>query len=257
MKILSLFFIFCITTNTQAQEIPPFANITSVEYRGTGCDAESASVAMTPDLSYLSVLYDRFSVEVGSGTVNPNANMEQKNCIIIVKFDLPAGWSLQFDTVEYRGFVSLPSANTIAQQMISVETLKGKGRNFEQNIMRGPKMENFVTIYKNPIVNSVESEMPLVNGWMTRLNNRRPIMMPQMPRGTGEGRGPGGRGRRIRSGDFFECSDKVQQAVLRIRSRIGVRNAGDRSNPTIKMVVDSTDASFNQKLKINWNKCMD
>lgn len=215
-----LALLFFLTIGAFAQEVPPFANITSVEYRGTGCDAESARVAMTPDLSYLSVLYDRFSVEVGTGTASPLDQNQQKNCAIIVKFDLPAGWSLQFDEVEYRGFVALPTAASIARQMISVETLHGKGRNFQENIIQGPKTENFVTVYRNPVIEQI------------------------------------GKGRRNRAGDFFACSDRTQQATLKIRSRISVKNNGDKTHPLIKMIVDSTDASFNQKLRINWNQCI-
>lgn len=243
MKLAILAAISILSIAAVAQEVPPFANITSVEFRGTGCDAESARVTMTPDLSYISVLYDRFSVEAGTGTVNPAANADMKNCMILVKFDLPAGWSLQFDAVEYRGFVSLP-ANAVANQVISVETLGGKGRNFDQNVIRGPIQDNFVNVYRNPVINATPEQM------------LRPNML--MPRFGGPGNGPGGPGRRkhIRSGDFFDCSDKVQQAVLRIGSRIAVRGMGNPAGATMKMVVDSTDASFNQKLKINWNKCL-
>lgn len=236
MKILTLLIFLFLTISTFAQVVPPFANITSVEYRGTGCDAESARVVMTPDLSYLSVLYDRFSVEVGAGTASPLDQNQQKNCAIVVKFDLPAGWSLQFDEVEYRGFVALPTAASVARQMISVETLKGKGRNFQENVMQGPKTENFVTVYKNPVIEQIGKDQV-------------------RPSGPGNGNGKG-KGRRNRSGDFFDCSDRTQQAVLKIKSRISVRNNGDKDHPLIKMIVDSTDASFNQKLKINWNQCI-
>ncbi len=229
MKLILIIAIPLLSLALSAQEVPPFANITSVDFRGSGCDAESARVAMTPDLSYISVLYDRFSVEAGVGTSKPLANADQKNCMIVVKFDLPAGWSLQFDAVEYRGFVSLPDSNAIANQVISVSTPQGKGRNFEQNVIRGPIQDNFVSIYRNPIINAT-AEQKLRPGRL-------------------------GRRKHIRAGDFFECSDRVQQAVLRISSRIAVRGAGPNKS-TMKMVVDSTDASFNQKLKINWNKCL-
>lgn len=234
MKTLALLVFLLLTSSGFAQDVPPFANITSVEYRGTGCDAESARVVMTPDLSYLSVLYDRFSVEVGTGTASPLDQNQQKNCAIIVKFDLPAGWSLQFDEVEYRGFVALPTAMASARQMISVETLHGKGRNFQENIIQGPKTENFVTVYRNSVIEQIGKELV---------------------RGHGAGNGKG-KGRRNRSGDFFACSDRTQQATLKIRSRIAVKNNGDKTHPLIKMIVDSTDASFNQKLRINWNQCV-
>lgn len=258
MKLALISIISLLSLISNAQEVPPFANITSVDFRGSGCDAESARVAITPDLSYLSVLYDRFSVEAGTGTAKPMANADQKNCMIVVKFDLPAGWSLQFEAVEYRGFVALPDANSVANQMISVSTLQGKGRNFQENVIRGPIQDNFVTVYKNPIINST-TEQQLRPGPLGMLGR---LFGPGGPGGPGIGRpgggmlGPGGPARRrIRAGDLFDCSDKVQQATLRIASRIAVRGAGS-TNATMKMIVDSTDASFNQRLKINWNKCI-
>lgn len=227
---LTLILIFKVAI---AQEAPPFANVTDIQYRGTGCDAESARAAITPDLNYLSVLYDRFKVEIGTGSEAPNAKIQQKNCIIVVKMDLPPGWSFQFDQIEYRGFVNLPNAQSQAVQHISVETERGQGKNFDQNILQGPRTENFVNIYKSPV---------------TEMNNNK-IMMPNPGRGNGPIR-------RLRKGDLFDCSDRLQKAILRIRSRIMVRNVGDKNNSFTQMVVDSTDASFNQRLKINWNKCI-
>lgn len=262
MKLTLITAISLLSLTLAAQEAPPFANITSVEFRGTGCDAESARVSITSDLSYISVLYDRFSVAAGTGTAKPTANADMKNCMIVVKFDLPAGWSLQFDAVEYRGFVSLPDANSMATQMISVSTLQGKGRNFEQNVIRGPIQDNFVNVYRNPVINSSDPEPQSRPGLMGRLGG---IFGPGGP-GIGRPGGPGGPGgpgnsrgigriRHIRAGDFFECSETVQQATLRIASRIAVRGNGPGKSG-MQMVVDSTDASFNQKLKINWNKCL-
>ncbi|MGZ3692490.1 MAG: hypothetical protein ACXVAX_13360, partial [Pseudobdellovibrio sp.] len=86
---------------------------------------------------------------------------------------------------------------------------------------------------------------------------------PGMGPGPGFPVGPGGMGpgmghymMHIRKGDMFDCSDRVQNASLKIMSRIVVTNQRDPANSNVKMVVDSTDASFGQKLKMNWNKCM-
>jgi hypothetical protein len=241
MKFSVMAAISLLSLTLGAQEIPPFANITSVDFRGSGCDAESARVTMTTDLSYISVLYDRFSVGAGAGTAKPLANADQKNCMIVVKFDLPAGWSFQFEAVEYRGFVSLPDSNSIANQVISVSTPQGKGRNFEQNVIRGPIQDNFVNVYRNPIENLL--------GEFLKPGQRFGIRAGGPP-GT-----PPGRRKHIRKGDLFDCSDRTQQAVLRIGSRISVRSTGP-AKAGMQMIVDSTDASFNQKLRINWNKCL-
>jgi Domain of unknown function (DUF4360) len=243
--LVSIFTLFAFT-NLQAQEIPPFANITGVEYRGTGCDAESARASITSDLSYISVLYDRFNVEIGQGTVSPDANNQVKNCAVIISLEIPAGWSFQFDAVEYRGFVNLPNAQSVAMQRISAFTSDGRrGRDFQQNIIRGPLTDNFVTTYRAPVVGMTTERIP-------------PGLLRQgRENGPGNGRG-NGRGRRFkpsRGGDLTECTDEPQRAVMKIRSNIVVKNLGDASRPTIKMTVDSTDSSV-QRLKINWNKCV-
>ncbi len=291
MKSVAVWLLLGLGLSANAQEVPPFANITSVEFRGTGCDAESARVSITPDLQYMSILYDRFKAEVGAGSPNINARVANKNCVVVVKFDLPAGWSFQFEAVEYRGFVGLPNNKTIAQQVISVDTpssggFQGRMREFQQNVMRGPMMDNFVTVYRSPIENAQIPEqntpVPVGNGkfkggFLGALLNQMAKNQgngngPGQGGGPGNGHGPGGNGnglgpggnghgiggllKRIRKGDMFECVDRVQNATLRIRSRISVTNAGDPSNSSAQIVVDSTDASFSQKLKINWNKCI-
>ncbi|MCC2678835.1 MAG: hypothetical protein K0R29_1411 [Pseudobdellovibrio sp.] len=289
MKSVAVWLLLGLGLSAQAQEVPPFANITSVDFRGTGCDAESARVSITPDLQYMSILYDRFKAEVGAGSPNINARVANKNCVVVVKFDLPAGWSFQFEAVEYRGFVGLPNNKTIAQQRISVDTpssggFQGRMRDFQENVMRGPMMDNFVTVYRSPIENMVPTEqnMPAQNVYNTNKlkGGFLGALIGQIAKnqgngnGHGKGHGPGGPGngvgpgngkghgglgaiiKRIRKGDMFECVDRVQNATLRIRSRISVTNAGDPSNSSAQIVVDSTDASFSQKLKINWNKCI-
>jgi hypothetical protein len=275
MRILISLSLFLLLNQVYAQDVPPFANITGIEYRGTGCDAESARASITPDLSYISILYDRFTVEIGQGTANPMMNQDIKNCAVIIRMDVPAGWSFQFDSVEYRGFVSLPNQNTVAMQMISAFTSDGRrGRNFQQNVMRGPMTDNFVTTYQAPVIGMNGAEgLPLrgiIGGVIGGLIRGGPRMQPMPPppmMGPGGGRfgpGPGGIGpggparmrfRPSRGGDLNECSDSTQQAVMMIRSNIMVRNLGDRSNPTVKMMVDSTDSAV-QKLKLNWNKCV-
>lgn len=258
---------FFITRLVNAEEIPPFANITNVEYRGTGCDAESASVAITPDLNYFSILYDRFSLEIGQGTPLPAARLAQKNCDIIVKFDLPAGWSLQFDSIEYRGFVALPNQQSMAKQVISVETLGGKGRNFQENTLYGPMMDNFVTVYNNDIENVLNpngahrrliEKSELQTNHQHKEKNKEKVRNESLDKGKDkENKNEEKHRRHIRSGDYFECSDRAQQGILRIKSRILIKNIRDKDHALTQFVVDSTDASFTQKLKINWNKCRD
>lgn len=244
-----------------AQEVPPFATITSIDYRGSGCDAESARAAITSDLSYISVLYDRFSVSIGQGSENPLAPHAMKNCAVVIKMDLPAGWSFQFEAVEYQGFVSLPNQSYQAIQRISAFTRDGlRGRDFDQHVMTGPKTENFSYVYRNPILNVVQPENTLARFNNQNLGGRFGPILRDPPQRPGRGGGPGaGLGRRLRQrkGDLFDCSERTQQAVLVLRSAISLRKLQPRKSENLlaTLSIDSTD-SVVQKLKLNWNKCL-
>jgi hypothetical protein len=187
-----------------------------------------------------------------------------KNCAVVIKMDLPAGWSFQFEAVEYQGFVSLPNQSYQAIQRISAFTRDGlRGRDFDQHVMTGPKTENFSYVYRNPILNVIQPENTMGNA---RFNNPNlggrfgPIMRdpPQRPGGGGGGPG-GGIGRRLRQrkGDLFDCSERTQQAALVLRSAIALRKVQPRKSENLlaSLSIDSTD-SVVQKLKLNWNKCL-
>lgn len=242
MKIFALWLVLMTTSDLFAQEIPPFANVTSVEFQGTGCDAESARVSITDDLQYISILYDRFSAETGAGAGAGNGmrffgRTSYSTCSVVVKFDLPAGWTMQFDQVEYHGFVALPNSKSVAQQIISVgSTFLGKFRDFQKNEIRGPMTDNFTTLYKIP----VEATAPQFQDkkWAAIQRLRASVK----------------NAKRMRKHDMFDCSDRLQNASIQIRSTILVSNLGDQN--VAKIVIDSTDASFTQKLRINWNKCL-
>ena len=259
-----LFILLLLSFNSFAQETPPFAQISSVDFRGSGCDAESARVALTSDLSYLSVLYDRFSVSIGQGSENPTAKNAVKNCAVVVKIEVPAGWSFKFETVEYAGFVSLPTNEFQATQRMSAFTRDGsRGRDFQQNIMNGPLSDSFRSVYVNP------SQTPAIGIFSERAVGGRILGPPgrgggrlvppmQPPSGPGRPQLPPGLARRFkqRVGDMMDCQEQNQQTVLVLRSAIMIRNLNPRSqnNSLASIAIDSADASV-QRLKLNWHKC--
>lgn len=52
------------------------------------------------------------------------------------------------------------------------------------------------------------------------------------------------------------CLSGGQNIRVKIKSSIGVRNLlGSILKPAVRIVVDSTDASFGPKLKFNWRRC--
>ena len=211
-------------TLTQAQT-PPFASVKSIEIDGSGCEAGSANALITSDLNFLSVLYDRFAVEIGKGTEKSKSKSAEKKCTINVTVQVPAGWDFTFDSVDYRGVVQLPNQMTLAYQLISAEVYGGRGIAFDQNLMRGPKNQNFVTTVRN------KGLLSLLNGVKNQVDQ-------------------------LSNFGLANCSNQTQDVKIKIKSIIGVRNLlGELTRPAVRLIVDSTDASFRQNLKLNWKRC--
>ncbi len=205
--------LFSISTFAQ---LPPSAVVTNVQIDGSGCDASNASAIMTQDLNYLSVLYDRFSAQIGRGTENPDAKSIEKRCTILVDVNVPRGWMFDIDSIEYKGYVELPNKLAVAYQVATAEIAGGKGSvGFEQKLFNGPRSENYSLLMKN--VNILGNNTTL---------------------GT------------------LSCLASGQNIRIKIKSVIGVRNLlAQIFKPAVKIVVDSTDASFRQKLKLTWRRC--
>lgn len=72
-------------------------------YGGTGCPAGSASVTLSPDQTALSILFDNYVAEAGSGR-----RVDRKSCNISVPVQVPQGYSVAVFQVDYRGFNSIP-----------------------------------------------------------------------------------------------------------------------------------------------------
>ena len=238
-KTLAILFTLLSSTLVRAQ-MPPFSSVRAVEIDGSGCDAGSANAIITSDLNFLSVLYDRFSVEIGKGTANPGKKAAEKNCTVNVTVEVPAGWNFTFDSIDYRGYVQLPNKMTLAYQLITAEAYGGRGIGFEQNSLQGPKNQNFVTTVKNKGVSVLGSSNPLDQ--IIGLGNAVGAIKNQI--------------NTLSSGSFMGCSDQTQNVKIKIKSIIGVRNLlGQLTKPAVRLVVDSTDASFRQNLKLNWKRC--
>ncbi|MBC7420376.1 MAG: DUF4360 domain-containing protein [Bdellovibrio sp.] len=228
MKLLLSSLVLLSGLLAQAQ-MPPFAVVKSVEIDGSGCEAGSASVIMTPDLNFMSVLYDRFSAEIGKGTANPNAKSAEKKCTLNVTIQIPPGWNFEFESVEYRGFVRLPNQMALAYQLISAEVYGGRGFGFDQNIMKGPRTENFASTVSNAKISGAGGILGKIGAIKGQID--------QLKAGGG-------------------CSVQGQETKIKIQSLIGVRNLlAQISKPAVQIVVDSTDASFRQNLRLRWRQC--
>jgi hypothetical protein len=72
-------------------------------YGGTGCPAGSASVALSPDQTAISMLFDQYVVEAGGKKA-----FDRKNCNIAIPVRVPNGYSVSVFAIDYRGFTVLP-----------------------------------------------------------------------------------------------------------------------------------------------------
>lgn len=213
-KIISILALLLFNVSANALT-PPSAIVSNLQIDGSGCDANNATAIMTQDLNYLSVLYDRFSAQIGRGTENPNAKAIEKQCTILVDINVPQGWTFDIDSIEYKGYVEIPNKMAVAYQLATAEISGGKGFGFEQSLMKGPKVENYSLLVKNKSL----------FGNNTALKT-------------------------------MACLSSGQNIRIRIKSLIGVRNLlAQIFKPAVKIVVDSTDASFRQNLKLNWRRC--
>ncbi len=91
------------------------------QYGGTGCPAGSASVALSPDQTAVSILFDQYVAEAGG-----SRTIDRKNCNIAIPVKVPQGYSVSVFSIDYRGFTGLPSG---ARAQLGVEYfLAGSGR---------------------------------------------------------------------------------------------------------------------------------
>lgn len=74
------------------------------QYGGTGCPMGSAAIALSPDQSALSILFDQYVVEAGG-----DKSFDRKNCNIAIPVRVPQGYSVSVFAIDYRGFTGLPS----------------------------------------------------------------------------------------------------------------------------------------------------
>ena len=77
---------------------------------GSGCSNATASANVTPDGTFLSVLFDNFSIEIGNGSANPQAASAKKQCTVLIDMDVPFGYQYAIETTEFRGFAALPAS---------------------------------------------------------------------------------------------------------------------------------------------------
>ncbi|KAH8658029.1 hypothetical protein BX600DRAFT_514552 [Xylariales sp. PMI_506] len=85
---------------------PSGVTIKGISYAGSGCNAGSVSGALSSDSTTITLLYDSFIAQTGSG-IEPADG--RKNCQLNVQLALPQGWQFSVFKADYRGYAYLQS----------------------------------------------------------------------------------------------------------------------------------------------------
>lgn len=131
--------------NTDSETVPGL-QMSTPTFAGTGCPQGTATATLSPDGRSLSVLFDQYVVEAGTGQGLARA---QAGCEIQIPFSVPQGYAVQVVKMDYRGFASLP-AGARSGFYAGFRFLEINGRAtaarkaLRQYTMFGPKQDNFV-----------------------------------------------------------------------------------------------------------------
>ncbi|MCS6838469.1 MAG: DUF4360 domain-containing protein [Bdellovibrionaceae bacterium] len=79
--------------------------IRQVTWQGSGCDFQSVSATVSPDLQELSLLFDKYRIQL----LPHDVPTVRKECYIYIDVEVNPGISFAFKSVDYRGFRSIPS----------------------------------------------------------------------------------------------------------------------------------------------------
>jgi hypothetical protein len=113
---------------------------------GSGCSNSTASANVTPDGTFLSVLFDNFSIEIGNGSANPQAASAKKQCTVLIDMDVPFGYQYAIETTEFRGFAALP-ASAFGYHRFS-QVVPGVVPSLREVQLRGPIGNNYESIIR-------------------------------------------------------------------------------------------------------------
>lgn len=140
--ILALAAVILVSTELFAQT----PTIRGVRLTGSGCSNSTASASVTPDGTYLSVLFDNFKAEIGNGSANPQATAERKQCTVLIDMDVPFGYQYALETTEFRGFAALPASAFGYHRFTQV--VPGVVPNMREVQLRGPTANNYESIVR-------------------------------------------------------------------------------------------------------------
>jgi Domain of unknown function (DUF4360) len=94
---------------------PPPGHITIdvVTVNGSGCPANTAQVAVSPDNTAFTVTYSNYLAQVGVGSAPTDF---RKNCQLNLNVHVPQGFTYAIAEADYRGFASLAAGSTAQER---------------------------------------------------------------------------------------------------------------------------------------------
>ena len=120
--------------------------IRGVRLTGNGCNDSSASASITPDGTYLSILFDNFKAEIGTGSANPQLAALKRQCTVLIDMDVPFGYQYALETTEFRGFAALPASAYGYHRF--TQLVPNGVPNMRETQLRGPIGSNYETIVR-------------------------------------------------------------------------------------------------------------
>lgn len=120
--------------------------IRGVRLTGSGCSESDASASVTPDGTFLSVLFDNFKAEIGNGSSNPQAQALKKQCTVLIDMDVPFGYQYALETTEFRGFAALPASAYGYHRF--TQLVPNGVPNMRETQLRGPIGDNYESIVR-------------------------------------------------------------------------------------------------------------
>lgn len=98
--ILTIALVLAISKAAQAQTF----EMGEARFQGNGCPSGTATAVVSPDRNEISILFDRFSVELSA-----NRNVNIATCQLIVPlYNITPGYAIEAVSFDYRGFANLP-----------------------------------------------------------------------------------------------------------------------------------------------------
>lgn len=192
-------------------------SIQSLEYRGTGCATNTATINISPDNQAFTIFFSNFMVDTSERQGRP----VRKTCELNMSLAAPLGWSYTIVGVQVRGYASLETG------VVGAQTLFAKIGSTTSQIaklpLRGPYTDDFMNTAAIPLQNAQ---------WSACDNNRqRPL--------------------------HLRSALNIRPAGARFNDDQGdVDDPSLGTNlPSGLITIDSVDGELTQIYSISWKRC--